>query len=317
MAALFADWDGDGKTDLFVTNDTQANHFFRGLGRGRFHEEGLEAGVALNGMGMAEGSMGVDAADVDGDGLLDLVHANFRHEGTRLYRNLGGGRFQDISTGSYVGVNTLRFVGWGVVLADFDDDGWPDLFQANGHVYPNVTDSDYAQPPLFLRNRGDGTFEPATAPWGPDLEKAAAGGRSVAAGDLDGDGDLDLVVTTMDGPLRVLINEGTRVNHSVELRLIGKAPGRDALGAWAEIEAGGRTHRGQVRSGGSFLAAPDMALHFGLGGAGTLTRLTVHWADGTRHAFENLPADARHTIRQDDGRLITAPFRSARLDRTL
>jgi len=307
MAALFADYDNDGRTDLYVTNDTQPNHFFQGLGNGKFHEEALQAGVAVNGMGIAEGSMGIDAADIDGDGLLDLVHANFRHEGTRLFHNLGQGSFKDVSSGSYINVNTLRFVGWAVILADFDDDGHPDLFQANGHVYPKVPDSDYAQPPLFMRNRGDGRFEPATDAWGPDLA-SASGGRSAAAGDLDGDGDLDLVVTTMDGPLRVLINEGTRAHHATEIRLIGRRPNLEALGARVEVRAGGRTTHGQVRRGGSFLAAPDIALHFGLRDAPRIERITVHWPGGQTNIFEDLPVNSRLVLRQDDDRVSVVPF---------
>jgi hypothetical protein len=307
MAALFVDLDDDGRADLFVTNDTQPNEFFHNLG-GKFREEGVGAGVAVNGMGRPEGSMGIEIADVDGDGRLDLVHTNFRHEGTRLYRNLGDARFEDISTGTYINVNTLRFVGWGVVLADFDSDGWPDLFQANGHVYPNVTDSDYAQPPCFMRNLGDGRFEEATERWGPDLATAAAGGRSVAAGDLDGDGDLDLVVTTMDGPLRVLINEGTPAHHAIRLRLVGKQPNLEALGARVEVQTVQRSYISQVRRGGSYLAAPDVALHFGLGEANCIQRLKVQWPDGSTAVYDNLPVDSTLTVRQDIDRVEAAPF---------
>src|SRR5262249_56321549 len=133
MAALFADLDGDGILDLYVTNDSQANELFRGLGDGTFREEALEAGVALGATGLPEGSMGVEVADLDGDGRPDLIYNNFRQEGTRVCRNLDGRLYIDISNTSRVGPNTLRFVGWGLAAADFDDDGWPDLFQADGH----------------------------------------------------------------------------------------------------------------------------------------------------------------------------------------
>ncbi|MCA1686823.1 MAG: VCBS repeat-containing protein, partial [Planctomycetia bacterium] len=175
MSAVFADLDGDGLTDLYVTNDTQPNELFRGLGGGKFREEAMAAGVAVNGMGAPEGSMGIDVADVDGDGRLDLLYSNFRFEGTRLQRNIDGRTYEDVSSASSVGNNTLQFVGWGVVLADLDGDGRPDLFQANGHVYPNVPDATYAQPPAFLRNQGDGRFEDVTGAWGPGLQALVSG----------------------------------------------------------------------------------------------------------------------------------------------
>ncbi|QDV38938.1 CRTAC1 family protein [Tautonia plasticadhaerens] len=312
MGALFADLDADGDQDLFVTNDTQANEFFRNRGDGTFEEEGRLAGVALGDLGRAEGSMGIDLADLDLDGWLDLAYSNFYGEGSRVFISHGGRTFSDVSHPSTVTVATILRVGWGIVLADFDHDGLADLFQANGHVYPGLRSEPYDQPPVLLRNAGGRRFEDATASWISD-PGGLSSGRSVAVGDLDGDGDLDLVMTTMDGPLRVLVNEGERSGRSLILRLVGAPPNLEALGAIAELRAGGTTHVATVRRGGSFMAASDSALHFGLGDADSLTSLRVRWPDGTTSDYpgEDLPVDSRITIRQGDPRVVSTPFEPA------
>jgi hypothetical protein len=307
MAAVFADLDGDGRQDIYVTNDVQPNELFRNLGNGAFRDEALEAGAALSPLGLPEGSMGVEISDLDGDGRLDLVYTNFRQEGTRALLNVDGRTYQDASNSSHIGPRTLRFVGWGLVIADFDDDGRPDLFQVSGHVYPNAPDADYAQPPVLLRNTAAGVFDPVTSAWGPDLD-ALRSGRGVAAGDLDGDGDLDLVMTTMDGPLRVLINEGRRVHSAAAIRLVGRPPNREAIGARVEVRAGGRSQLGVVRRGGGFLSASDSVLHFGLGQATAVDQVVVRWPDGTTGRYNDLPADATLILRQGERGVRMIPF---------
>ncbi|WP_235905194.1 CRTAC1 family protein [Tautonia marina] len=308
MGALFADFDRDGDLDLFVTNDTQPNEFFRNE-NGHFHEEGQLVGLALSEMGRAEGSMGIDLADLDGDGWFDLAYSNFHKEGTRLLINHEGRMYSDIARQSSDALTTILYVGWGIVLADFNHDGHPDLFQANGHVYPLGPTERYDQPPMLLRNVGALRFEDVTSDWGPSLADQRSG-RSVAAGDLDHDGDLDLVMTTIDGPLRVLINEGQRLGHSITLRLVGRPPNRDAVGAIAELQAGGKTWINTVRRGGSFMAASDSSLHFGIGPTDSITSLQIHWPDGTSSLFpgESIPINSSITLSQDDPTPIVLPY---------
>ncbi|WP_435007174.1 CRTAC1 family protein [Tundrisphaera lichenicola] len=310
MSAAFADLDEDGQLDLFVLNDAQANQLYRGSGRGTFRDVALETGAALNRMGAPEGSMGVEIGDVNRDGRLDLIYTNFHHEGTRLL--LGGGSvdYTDASVGSRLSIQTEPFVGWGLVLADFDLDGWLDLFQVNGHVYPLTPDSIYAQPPLFLKNLGRETLEfgGRTSVWGPGLDKVRAG-RSIASGDVDGDGDLDLVVTTIDGPLAFLINEGNRDFHASAIRLVGNSPNREAIGARVELQAGpGPRQSAVVRRGGGFMGASDPTLHFGLGGASVIEKAIIRWPDGSISEYGELPVDARLVIRQGDPDVHPEPF---------
>ena len=307
MANVFADLDEDGQIDLFVTNDAQANHLFRASPGGRFREAAQEAGVAVSDLGAPEGSMGVEVADLDGDGHLDLIYTNFRHEGTRYCRSLGNGQYADTSNASRISLLTIAYVGWGLIVSDFDEDGLPDLFQANGHFYPNTMDSEYAQPPVFLRQAGPLAFEDATASWGPDLSSLRSG-RSCASGDLDGDGDVDIVMSTIDGPLRIMINEGTRAGSSINVRLLGRAPNRDTVGARVEVTAGGRTQVAVARRGGGFMAASDNTLHFGLGAAEKVDRVVVRWPDGRVDRHESIPANVVLTLDQAKSSQQSRPY---------
>ncbi len=302
MSALFVDLNDDNNLDLYVTNDTQANELFQGLGKGRFQEIGKRAGVSYNLQGVTEGSMAIAVADVDRNQTLDLMISNFRQEGSRLYQNLGDHNYRDQSGRFRLWDLTAEFVGWGLILRDFDHDGWPDLFQVNGHVYPGVPDSRYDQSAIMLQNLNGTGFELVTSTWGNRLHECRSG-RAVAVGDLEPDGDLDLVVSTMDGPLSVWVNEGTSENHSVLVRLIGSLPNTEAIGARVTIEAGKRSYIDVVRRGGSILAASDAALHYGLGIADQIDHLRIRWPDSTTDNYQNLPVDSLLTIHQQEHRL--------------
>jgi hypothetical protein len=306
MAVLAGDLDGDGRLDVSVMEDAMPNTLWRGRPGGVFQDVAHEAGVAVNNLGSPEGSMGVQAADLDRDGRLDLVYTNFRQEGTRACRSIDGTSYQDVSNSSRIAPLSMQYVGWGLILGDFDHDGWVDLFQVNGHFYPNVQDSPYRQPVLFLRNDGRAVFEATTGRWGPSLDAVRAG-RCVASGDLDGDGDLDLVVTTIDGPVSVLFNEGRSNSSSSSIRLAGKPPNLEAIGARLEITAGGRTWADFVRRSGGFLGASDASVHVGLGTAEEIEAV-VHWPDGAVSRHAHLPANARILIRQGREGVESEPF---------
>jgi len=291
-----ADFTGDGRVDVYVANDSDPNYLYRNEGGGVFKEVATWSGAALDENGAAQASMGLALGDVDGDGVLDLFTTNFSEDFSTLYHGLGGGMFEDVSKASGVGAATFKPLSWGTALADLDNDGALDLLVANGHIYPQIDKhpeliGTYAQKTLLLENKsrpGQPLFRDASAEAGPGLEPARAY-RSVAIGDYDNDGRLDVLLTSLDSPPALLHNEG-RTGSWLTVACEGAHGEPNPLGTVVTIRAGGRRQSQDIASGDSFLSTHDPRPHFGLGAAEKVDELDVRWPDGTHSRRRDVPA---------------------------
>ncbi|PYV08654.1 MAG: RNA-binding protein, partial [Acidobacteria bacterium] len=265
FTALAVDLNEDGWTDLYVACDSSPSLFLRNNRDGTFSEIGIETGLAYNEHGIEQAGMGVAAGDLDGDGRLDLVKTNFSGDYPNAFRNLGRGIFEDIVLRAGLAVNP-QFVGWGVGLVDLDNDGRLDLFQANGHVYPELErqrrGESYRQPRLVYRGLGGGRFEDVSAAAGPGVA-ARMSSRGAAFGDFDNDGDVDVLVMNMGTRPSLLRNDNTSGNHWIEVKLEGTKSNRSAIGAVATVEAAGSRQTAAVASQSSYISQNDLRLHFG------------------------------------------------------
>ncbi len=306
LGVVAADLDGDGRVDLFVANDTTANFLFRNLGGMKFEEVARESGVASNADGGYQASMGVACGDLDGDGLMDLAKTNFYGESTTLYRNLGGGAFVDASTACGLTTPTRQSLGFGVAFLDADDDGHLDLATANGHINDLRPEAPWKMPAQLLLGGPGGRLTDASGRAGPPwLVPRLA--RGLAAGDLDNDGRVDLLVASQDTPLAYFHNR-TPGGRSVTIRLVGQGPGsnRDAVGAHVAITGTGLTRSAVRAGGGSFQSASEPRLHFGLGDATRIPLVEVRWPSGRIDRFADLDSGAGYLL--TEGRSDPVPL---------
>lgn len=293
------DYDRDGWTDLYVANDLDPNLLFHNQKNGTFKETGLVAGVSHSENGKALSGMGVATGDYDNDGWPDLFVTNYVNEPNTLFHNEGNGFFLDASVGSRLGPTSLAGVGWGTEFFDFDLDGFDDLLIVNGHtesqaerVDPTTT---YKQPALLYRNLGNGKFEEVAAREAPVLKTPRAG-RGAAFGDLDNDGDVDVVIVNQNDRALVLENTGSPGQHWVGFRTAGTKSNRDGVGARVEVYAPSLRRMREVHAGGSYLSGNDPRVHFGLGARASVDSVVVHWPSGIREVRRKLAVDRYHTL---------------------
>jgi len=304
LGVTVLDYDGDGWPDLFISNDTQPNKLYHNKRDGTFKEEGVAAGVAFGEDGIARGAMGVDSGDYDRSGRAHLLVGNFSNQMIGLYHNEGTGLFVDEAPSSAVGRSSLLSLTFGIFFFDYDLDGYLDLFAANGHieeeigrVQPRVQ---YREPPLLFHNLGKGKFENRSATVGDDLTRPIVA-RGAAFADIDHDGDLDLLITTNDGPAYLYRNDLANGNHWISVRTVGSKSNRDGIGAVVRITTRSGKQWSMVRSGSSYCSQSDLAVTFGLGRDTVVSTLEIDWPSGAKQTLTNVAANRFLTISESKG----------------
>ena len=300
LGVLTADLDNDGWPDIYVANDSTSSTLYKNNRNGTFTDVALEAAVAYSADGKPQAGMGVAAIDYDMDGLLDIVKTNFAGDTSNLYQNKGGMFFEDHTYQAGLGRNT-RFLGWGAGFVDIDNDGWPDIFLCNGHVYPEMGDTDaesgYRQRKVVYRNLGNGKFRDVSLEAGPGVLEQVSG-RGCAFGDFDNDGDVDVLVNCMnDFPQLLRCDSQTKANW-LKIKTVGVKSNRSGIGARVICTTeGGHRQIDEVRSGGSYLSQSDFRIHFGLGSAAKAS-VQVRWPSGAVDTIQDVPANQVITIKE-------------------
>jgi len=310
LGIAIIDYDNDGWPDLLLSNDTQPNKLYRNNGNGTFTEKAVVAGIAFSEDGVARAGMGVDAADYDHSGAPSILITNFSNQMVSLYHNEGKGLFVDEAPRSDVGRASLLTLGFGCFFFDYDLDGWPDIFIANGHidsdierVQPNVK---YAMPPHLFHNLGKGNFQEVANSLGKSFNTPRVG-RGAAYADINNDGRPDLLLSTNGGPVYLFLNEATgpaATNKSLRIKLVGTKSNRDGIGAVVKLTAAGEPQTQMLRSGSSYLSASELILTFGLAQNSQADSLEIHWPSGQIDKLSNIPAGQAITITESKG--ITA-----------
>lgn len=310
LTSVWSDFDNDGKLDLFVTDDGEANYLYQGDGTGKFADVALLAGVAANEDGLEQANMGIALGDYLHSGRMSLLISHFDNEYAALYRNDGEMNFTDTSIASGVARGTQDYVGWGDAFVDFANSGWQDIFLVNGHVYPQVdkthTVARFQEPKLLFRNNHDGTFQNISRRVGLALQVAQVS-RGLAVGDLFNDGGMEAVVENLVGEPMILRPVGGPKNHWISFQLEGVKSNRMALNARVRVAAGDLVQLGEVLSGGSYLSQSDLRLHFGLGSHEMVERAEILWPDGKKEILTNLSADRFYSVREASGIVADQP----------
>jgi hypothetical protein len=314
LGVIWGDFDLDGKLDFYVANDSTPSLLYHNEGNGKLTEVGVAAGVAYSADGREQAGMGVDFGDYDNDGLPDLVKTNFSDDSNNLYHNDGKGSFTDLAGPAGFGPISIPYLGFGVKFADFDNDGWKDVFVVNGHVNPQVDAHafgvSYAERPLLFHNLGKGRFEEIGQSAGTAL-KLRKVGRGLATGDFDNDGNVGVLISNLDDSPELLRNLGAPGRHWIRIKTLGTRSNRDGFGARVEVTTGSLTQMDEVRANSSYLSASDHRLHFGLGSATRVDRIVVHWPSGAMDTLQNEKADQELVVEEGKGVVRRSPAPSS------
>ncbi len=304
ITAVSYDFDNDGWPDIYVAVDSEPSILFHNNQDGTFTDIAVAAGCSYSENGHEQAGMGVGVADYDCDGWFDIFKTNFADDTCNLYHNNGDGTFTDVTFSSGVGVNN-RYVAWGCAFMDYDNDGWADIFQVNGHVYPEIDTRDIGQnfknPRLVYRNLGDGKFKDVSAEMGPGVSERYSS-RGAAFGDYDNDGDIDVLILNLNDPPSLLRNDGGNANNWIKIKLIGTQCNRTAIGARVRVVTGKHAQMDEVASGTSVMSQSDFRLHFGLGKAQVIDLIEVKWPTTQKiEKFTKIPANQILTIQEGSG----------------